>query len=480
MARIAISRAGGAGLALILTLSVGAASSEAAVFNPETFTLSNGMRVVVVTNRRAPVVSHHVWYKVGSADSPAGKSGLAHFLEHLMFKGTKTLGPGEFSRIVARNGGNENAFTGQDYTGYFQTIAKDRLETVMRMEADRMVNLQLDPEQVRTERDVILEERSMRVDNDPGSRLGELINATQYLNSPYRLPVIGWRHEIASYTREDALAFYRTWYAPNNAILIVAGDIDADELRPLAEKYYGVIPARPVPERHRLTEPPQDAPREVDLADPRVQQPSLMRSYLAPSFSAGETKHAYPLEVLAEILGGTSTSRLYRSLVIEQKLATSAGAYYRGTALDRTSFRVYASPRPGVSLDELEAALDAELARLKSAPITADEVQRATSRMVAEAVYARDSLSTAVRSFGAALATGRTVEDVESWPERIAAVTPAEVNAAAAYVLDPGRSVTGRLRPAPAATAGAAPAAGAPKPPLGDQEIDATGKGTHG
>jgi zinc protease len=475
-----LSRAGGAGLALVLTLSIGAASSEAAVFNPETFTLSNGMRVVVVTNRRAPVVTHQVWYEVGSADSPLGKSGLAHFLEHLMFKGTKTLGPGEFSKIVARNGGNENAFTGQDYTAYFQTIAKDRLETVMRMEADRMVNLQLESKQVGTERDVVLEERSMRVDNDPGSRLGELINATQYLNCPYRLPVIGWRHEIASYSREDALAFYRTWYAPNNAILIVVGDIDAAELQPLAEKYYGVIPARAVPERHRVTEPPQDAPREVDLADPRVQQPSLIRSYLAPSFSAGESKHAYPLEVLADILGGTSTSRLFRSLVIEQKLATSAGAYYHGTSLDRTTFRVYASPRPGVSLDQLEAALDAELARLKGAPITAGEVERAANRMVAQAVYARDSLSTAARSFGAALATGRTVEDVEAWPEQIAAVTAAEVNAAAAYVLDPARSVTGRLEPAPAATAAVPPATGTAKPPLGEQEFDATGKETHG
>ena len=198
-----------------------------------------------------------------------------------------------------------------------------------------------------------------------------MVNATQYLNHPYRLPVIGWRHEMASYTREDALAFYRTWYAPNNAVLIVAGDIDAAELRPLAEKYYGAIPARPVPERRRLQEPPQEAPREVDLADPRVQQPSLVRSYLAPSFNAGASEHAYPLEVLAEILGGTSTSRLYRSLVIEQKLATSAGAYYRGTALDLATFRVYASPRPGVSLDELEAAVDAELTRLESEPITA-------------------------------------------------------------------------------------------------------------
>jgi zinc protease len=472
MAMTAISRACGAGVALVLTLTTVGASSEAAVFDPETFTLDNGMQVVVVTNRRAPVVSHHVWYKVGSADSPPGKSGLAHFLEHLMFKGTANLESGEFSRIVARNGGSENAFTGPDYTGYFQNIAKDRLETVMRMEADRMTNLRLEPGEVLTERDVVLEERSQRVDNDPGARLGEVVNATQYLNHPYRLPVIGWRHEMASYTREDALAFYRTWYAPNNAVLIVAGDIDAAELRPLAEKYYGVIPARPRPARQRLAEPPQEAPRAVELADPRVQQPSWIRSYLAPSLNAGATEHAYALEVLAEILGGTSTSRLYRSLVIDQKLASSAGAYYRGTALDLATFRVYASPRPGVSLDELEAAVEAELTRLESEPITPQEVGRASSRMIAEAVYARDSLSTAVRSFGAALATGGTVEDVEAWPERIAAVTPAQVNAAAAHVFAADRSVTGRLSPAPVATAAIEPSGAPPAAALGDREIN--------
>ena len=440
---------------IALTVAAGlvgfGAEGKATVFDPETFTLDNGMQVVVVTNRRAPVVSHHVWYRIGSADSPLGKSGLPHFLEHLMFKGTENLESGEFSRIVARNGGNENAFTGPDYTGYFQTIAKDRLELVMRMEADRMTNLVLDEEETLLERDVILEERSQRTDNDPGSRLSEQINAAQYLHHPYRLPIIGWRHEIESYSREDALDFYRTWYAPNNAILIVAGDIDAAELRPLAERHYGVIPAREIPERVRVQEPPQPAPRNVQLADPRVRQPSWVRSYLAPSFEHGASEHAYPLEVLAEILGGTSTSRLYRSLVIEQKLATSAGAYYRGSALDLSTFRVYASPRPEVGLDDLEAAVDAELARLAEEPITDHEVERATKRLIAEAVYARDSLGMAVRSFGIALATGRTVDDVEAWPERIGAVTAAEVNAAAAYVLDLRRSVTGRLLPAVAA-----------------------------
>jgi zinc protease len=425
--------------------------------------LDNGMQVIVVTDRRAPVVTHHVWYKVGSADSPPGKSGLAHFLEHLMFKGTKDLAPGQFSEIVARNGGNENAFTGQDYTGYYQTIARDRLELVMKMEADRMTNLVLGDAAVLPERDVVLEERSQRVDNDPGSRLSEQINAAQFLNHPYRLPVIGWRHEMESYTREDALEFYRKWYAPNNAVLIVAGDIDAEELRPLAERYYGSIPRRDVPERVRLHEPPQQAAREVELSDPRVKQPSWSRSYLAPSFNSGATEHAYPLQVLADVLGGTSTSRLYRSLVIDQKLATSAGAYYRGSALDDGTFGIYATPRPGVGFDQIEAAVDAELAKLASEPISAEEVARATQRLVDQAVYARDSLSSAVRSFGIAVATGLTALDVEAWPERIAAVDAQQVGAAAAYVFRPERSVTGRLSPL-AATA-AAPAAGGLTPP---------------
>lgn len=439
----------GASIGLVACLLVSGQQTEAAVFNPETFTLANGMQVVVITNRRAPVVTHHVWYRIGSADSPLGKSGLPHFHEHLMFKATETLDSGEFSKEVARNGGNDNAFTGQDYTGYFQTIAKDRLELVMRMEADRMTNLILGEDEVLRERDVVLEERSMRVDNDPSSRFAEQMNAAQFLHHPYRMPVIGWRHEIEDYSREDSLEFYRTWYAPNNAILLVAGDIDAAELKPLAERYYGVIPSREIPDRTRVKEPPQSAARDLVMTDPRVNQPTMMRSYLAPSFNSGETQYAYPLDILAEILGGTSTSRLYRALVIEQKIATSAGAFYRGSALDLATFRLYGSPVPGVTLEELETAIDAELQRLKDEPITDEEVSRATKRLVSEAVYARDSLSGAVRSFGIALTTGRTVDDVEAWPERIAAVTADQINAAADYVLNLDNSVTGQLKPVP-------------------------------
>ena len=440
-------------LAIGLNLNPGAAAATG-MFNPDTFTLDNGMQVVVIENHRAPVVSHWVWYRVGTADSPPGKSGLAHFLEHLMFKGTEAIPPGDFSKIVARHGGNDNAMTSADFTAYFQNIARDRLEMVMEMEADRMVNLRLDLRDVLAERDVVLEERRSRVDNQPSALLGEQLNAAQYLNHPYRLPIIGWYHEMESYTKEDALAFYEDWYAPNNAVLIVAGAITMDELRPMAERIYGAIPAREVRERQRVVEPPHILERRIELAHERVEQPSIMRSYLAPSFATAEGEEAYALEVLAELFGSGGTSRLYRALVVDQGLATGAGSFYRGSSLDQTTFRVYASPRPGGDLGALEAALDAEIEKLLTEGVTAEEVARVQRRMIAEAVYARDSLTTAVRVFGSALTTGSTIEDVEAWPERIAAVTPESVMVAAERVFDRTQSVTGRLVPAGPSAAG--------------------------
>ena len=433
-------------MAMGLTLASGS-SAVASIFNPETFALANGMQVVVIPNHRAPVVAHWVWYRVGTADSPAGKSGLPHFLEHLMFKATENIPQGEFSKIVARNGGNDNAITSYDFTAYYQMIARDRLELVMGMEADRMVNLQLTEEAVLPERDVVIEERRSRIENEPGSLLGEQLNAAQFLHHPYRLPVIGWMHEMAGYTREDALSFYETWYAPNNAILVVAGDVTAEELRPLAERTYGQIPAREIPERVRVAEPPQLAGRRLEMMDPRVRQPSLVRSYLAPSFGSAEAGEAYALEVLAELFGSGGTSRLYKTIVVEKGLAAGIGAYYRGTSLDATTFRIYASPRPGISLNDLESAVNEEIALLLENGVSEDELARVKKRMLAEAVYARDSLSGAARVFGMALTTGQSVEDIEAWPERISAVTVEQVNTAAREVLDTARSVTGRLLP---------------------------------
>lgn len=440
-------------LVLAIALLVGAAlqrPAAAQVFNPETFTLANGLQVVVISNHRSPIITHMAWYKTGAADEVWGKSGIAHFLEHLMFRGTREIPPGEFSKIVARNGGRDNAFTSYDYTGYFQNVSRDRLELVMKMESDRMTGLALTDAVVDPERDVILEERRQVVENRPGSLLREQMNAALFLNHPYGRPVIGWEHEMRALTRADAVAWYETHYTPNNAILIVAGDITVADLKPLAEKYYGPIPSRAVPPRVRPQEPPPRAARRVELKDQRVAQPSISRSYLAPSYAAGEKEHAYALQVLAELLGGAATSRLNRTVVLEQQLATSAGAWYDPTALDSGTFGVSASARSGVEIKDVEAALDAQIQKLLTDGASEDEVERAKQRMRAAAIYARDSLSTGARVIGAALTTGQTIADVEAWPQRIGEVTAAQVNAAARAILLPERSVTGLLLPKPA------------------------------
>ncbi len=440
------------GFAVLAALAAGLLGIRAApaqVFNPETFTLANGLQVVVISNHRSPIVTHMVWYKAGAADEAWGKSGIAHFLEHLMFRGTRDVPPGEFSKTVARNGGRDNAFTSYDYTGYFQNVSRDRLELVMKLEADRMANLALTDEIVTPERDVILEERRQVIENRPPSLLREQMAAAMFLNHPYGRPVIGWEHEIRGLTRADAIAWYDAYYAPNNAILIVAGDITVADLKPLAERYYGPISARPVPERRRPQEPEARAARRVELKDPRVPQPSVTRNYLAPSYVAGAKEHAYALQVLAELLGGAATSRLNRALVVDQKIATGAGAWYDADSLDMSSFAVSASARPGIEIGAVEAALDREIERLLKDGANDDEVARAKDRMRAAAVYARDSLSTGARVIGSALTTGQSIADVEAWPQRIGAVTTAQVNAAARAILLPDRSVTGLLLPKP-------------------------------
>lgn len=438
-----------AGAVCMAIVIAAAQPTTAQVFNPETFTLANGLQVVVISNHRSPIVTQMVWYKAGAADEAWGKSGIAHFLEHLMFRGTRDVPPGEFSKIVAHNGGRDNAFTSYDYTGYFQNVSRDRLDLVMKLESGRMAGLTLTDDVVNPERDVILEERRQVVENRPSALLREQMNAALFLNHPYHRPVIGWEHEMRALTRDDAIAWYEKYYTPSNAILIVAGDITVEELKPLAEKYYGPIPARAVPPRMRPKEPPPRAPRRVELKDSRVPQPSITRTYLAPSYSAGATEHAYALQVFAELLGGAATSQLNRTLVLDQQLATSAGAWYDPTALDLGSFGVSASARSGTDIHDLEAALDAQIQDILTKGANEDEVERAKSRMRASAIYARDSLSTGARIIGAALTTGQTIADVEAWPERIGAVTTAQVNAAARAILMPERSVTGLLLPKP-------------------------------
>lgn len=428
----------------IMGLSVHA-PAHAKVFDPESFVLDNGLQVIVVTDRRAPIVEHMIWYKVGAADEPPGKSGLAHYLEHLMFKGTDSMGPGEFSALIARNGGSENAFTSYDHTGYFQRIARDRLALVMRHEADRMANLRITDAVALPERDVIREERRRRVDNKPRALLGEQIRAALFLNHHYGIPLTGWPHEIESLTTADARAFYRRWYAPNNAILIVAGDITAAELRPLAEATYGQVPARDLPARIRPSEPNPRAARSIEMRHPRVRQPSFSIHYLAPSYGAGERSQTYALQVLNVILGGGTMSRLVQSLNIKQGLAAGTGSRYQPNRLDLTSFTLYAAPRPSVDLAVLEAALRAEIATLRAEGVTEKELAWAKARLAAAAIYSRDDLSQAARVVGRVLTSGATIEDLEAWPEHIAAVTLDQVNSVAREVLRDENSVTGRL-----------------------------------
>ena len=420
---------------------------DAGVFNPDTFTLKNGMKVVVIENHRVPVVNHMVWYKVGSADEGPGETGTAHFLEHLMFKGTKNRAPGEFSAIIARNGGQENAFTSTDYTAYFQTIAVDRLELVMEMEADRMTNLLITEKEVEPERLVVLEERRARVDNRPSSILSEHTNSALFLSHPYRNPVIGWEHDIMALDIDRILAFYKKWYTPNNAILVVSGDITLAEIKPLAEKHYGKIPAGPTITRNRAKEPPQRAARRVVLRDKRVRQPAWRKTFLAPSLQWGKNTDVYPLEVLSNILGSGASSRLYQRLVVNAKIAVSSGAYYSGDHRGPGRFVFYASPRGDAPLEELEKSIANEVNDIIKNGVTQAEVREAKERMAAEAIYARDSLSGGARILGAALASGLTVEDVESWPERIAAITQDEIQSAAKSLFDNKNSVTGILLP---------------------------------
>jgi zinc protease len=437
--------------ALVLPLAFSATNVRAQTTvtseRPASFTLPNGMQVVVIPDHRTPVVTQMIWYKVGSADETPGKSGLAHFLEHLMFKGTAAHPAGEFSQTVLKIGGNENAFTATDYTGYFQRVPREQLAKMMEFEADRMTGLVLKDENVLPERDVVLEEFNMRVANNPDARLSEQIMAALYLNHPYGRPVIGWRQEIEKLDREDALAFYKRFYAPNNATLIIAGDVDINDIRPMAERTFGRIAPQPAiaPHRMRPQEPVPAAPRTVTLADPRVEQTGLRRYYLVPSATTAASGESPALDVLAQLMGGGSNSYLYRALVIDRPLAISAGASYQGTSLDDTQFTISVSPKPGVEFAAVEQAVDRVIADVAQNAVRAEDLERVKTQLIAEAIYAQDNQATLARWYGAALTTGLSIDDVRSWPDRIRAVTSDQVRAAAQKWLDKNRSVTGYL-----------------------------------
>lgn len=424
-----------------------AAENPASLFDPKTAKLENGLDIVVIEDHRAPVVTHMVWYRIGSADEPIGKSGIAHFLEHLMFKGTSKVPSGQFSKIVAQNGGQDNAFTSWDYTAYYQNASSDKLPLLMEMEADRMTNLILTDEAVGAELQVVLEERSQRTDNNPGALLSEQLSAAQFLAHPYGIPIIGWRNEIEKLTTQDAIDWYKKYYAPNNAILVVAGDVDAQEVFDLAKKFYG--PAKPIelPERIRRQEPPQLAKRTLVMHDKRVREASWRQTYLAPSARTGDLKDIRALEVLSEILGGGVTSRLYSKLVIDDKIAASSGAYYRSGTFDPSGFTVYGAPINGHSVDDVEKAVQKVVAELLETGVTDEELASAKAKLLAAAIYARDSISGAANIFGGALASGEKLEDIVAWPSQINQVTKEDILVAAKKVFIERRSVVGKLLP---------------------------------
>lgn len=434
------------GLAALAGQALAAVEPSEAGPTPQEFTLENGLHVVVIEDNRAPVVTHTLWYKVGAADEPPGQSGIAHYLEHLMFKATDTMEQGEFSAVVEAQGGRDNAFTSWDYTGYFQRVAADRLELMMEMEADRMANLRIDLSDWLPERAVILEERGQVLESRPERVFSEQMRATLFQNHPYGIPIIGWRHEMATLDDVAATDFYRAHYAPNNAVLLVAGDVAVDEVRAMAERHYGVIPANPdVAPRARPTEPPHHAERRLIMRDGRVAQPFLNRLYLAPVRRSGDQAEAAAFRMLAALLGGSpQTSVLERNLTHDQGVSLSAWAGYSGDARDHGTFALGLTPAPGTTLEEAEAALDAVLAEFIETGVDPAQLERVRMQVRAAAIYELDDAAARARSIGADLSVGLTLEDSLGWIDTLLAVTPEEI-VAAARALDRNAAVTGWL-----------------------------------
>ena len=435
----------------LFALFIFISTAQAKTFNAESFTLKNGMQVVVIPNHRAPIITHMVWYKVGAADEKQGLSGMAHYFEHLMFKGTKTLKAGEFSRTVKNLGGNDNAFTGQDYTAYFQTISLKHLETMMAMEADRMVNLIPPEKDFISEKNVVLEERRQRTENDPKGLFSEQMRSALFINHPYGTPVVGWMNEIESYEWKDVKQFYDTWYAPNNAILVISGDVTAKTVKPLVEKTYGAVQSKDVPNRLRSFVPPAISNTMIRLEHPSLHQESFQKIYLAPSTNKNK-QDSLALQILQEVMSAGPTTRLYKNLVVEQKKAVSVSLSYSGDALDYGTIWLSGIPAENVTSEELERLVDQEIQAVIQEGVSEQEVREAIQRLQDQSIYARDSLSGPAMIFGHALSTGSSIDDVENWAEDIATVTPKQVQAAAKKYLNSAQiwnrtPITGYLAP---------------------------------
>jgi len=434
-------------------------SVDAAVFYPSNFTLSNGLEVVVVPNRLAPVVSQMVWYKVGAADEVQGKNGLAHYLEHLMFRGTSNIPPDEFSRLIAGQGGQDNAFTSYDYTAFFEEVEASRLPMIMQMEADRMHNLRILQETAGPELHVVLDERQQRTDNDPEGRFIEKLDHQFMPHYPYGRPVIGWKKEIEKLSVSDAQKFYESHYAPNNAVVIISGDVTVEDVMRLAAATYGRVPQSTVAPRHVLTSAPEPNMHEFSQVDVGVEQAEVVWRFVVPSYATQKSNEAYAYEVLSEALDDGEVGLLYRTLVSESAVASGVETSYDPDARGETSFTIAASPRPGQTYQSLEKALRAILRESADKGLDEQAVSEAKKRLQRSAIFAREGLMMPGYAFGMALTTGHTVADVEAWPERIDAVTVDQVNTALRTLASSQRQIMGALLPDARASAAAREAA---------------------
>ena len=430
----------------------------AAPSTTEIHTLANGMRVIVRTDHRAPVVVSMVWYKVGSIDEFNGTTGVAHVLEHMMFKGTQSVPAGEFSKTVAAAGGRENAFTSRDYTGYFQTLHKSHLPLVLRLEADRMVNVILSQEEFAKEIRVVMEERRLRTDDQPRSAVYERLMATALGVHPYRRPVIGWMNDLENMSVEDAREFYARWYTPNNAILVVVGDVEPREVFDLAERHFGRIKSRTLPERKPQDEPPQLGIKRLTVKAP-AEQPYVLMAYRVPVLRDPDKDwEPYALDMLAGVLSGNEAARLNRTLVREERLASSAGADYDGVARGPALFYLSAVPTAGKTAEQAEQGLRRELQKIAVEGVAEDELKRVKAQVIASQVYQRDSMFYQAREIGATETIGFSYKTLDLMIEKLKQVTPGQVQAVAkkyftddmltvAY-LDP-QPVAGKRPPAP-------------------------------
>ena len=417
-----------------------------AEFKPQHYILENGLEIIVLENNRVPAIAHSIWYKVGSADEPNGKSGIAHFLEHLMFKGTNKLKPGEFSQIVSINGGKENAFTSKNYTGYFQLIHKSKLELIMSLEADRMKNIKLLEKEFENEKTVVLEERYSRVDDNPSALLSEQINAALYMNHPYRKPIIGWEHEIKNLNLDDVMKFYEKYYAPNNAIIVICGDVNLDDAVKIAKKYFGPIKPSKIEKRAWTNEPTQHAPRKITLNSKNTAIPVFQRHYLVPTYTKSK-KESLTLEVFSEIFGNSSTGMLFDEFVKNKKLAASASAYYYPDGFGHTSFTISIIPKKNVNLEEIEIHLDEYLNKIKKKAFNKEEVQKIKKRLVNATIFAQDSLYMGMRIFGSSLTTGYSLKEITAWPKDISKISTNDLQNFVPNIFNKKNSVTGYLLP---------------------------------